>query len=178
MKGYNSLRQFVYDYKLFLVAKKIDPGKEGETITFYLKKRIDERLSLSSKQFKAMLKKRGYSVTDLKVIAIHDCVYSISSLESFIREYFGLNYITPAHYKRILSSNAFKTGRLKRLYEFIPLRIETKIEFVRFIRARRSIPKAELSAIMNQTCNKNWRDWLNELIDNGKLQEEAGRWSI
>ena len=43
MKGYNSIRQFVEDYKLYLAAKKIDPGKEGETITSYLKKRIKKR---------------------------------------------------------------------------------------------------------------------------------------
>ena len=123
-----------------------------------------------------MLKKRGYSMDDLKIIATHDYIRSIPSLEFFIRECFALNYVSPAHYKKLLSSNAFKAGRLKRLYEFIPLKIETKTEFMRFIRAKRGIPKSELTAVMNHLCKKNWRDWLNELIDKGKIQEQMSRW--
>lgn len=176
MKGYNSLNQFIEDYKMYTAAKKVDPGKEGETITSYFKRKIDKKLSMASKQFKATLKNRNYSRNDLKIIAIHDYARHIPSLEFFIREYFGLNYVSPEHYRKILSSNAFKAGRLKRLYEFIPIRIETKTEFVRFIKSKRDIPKAELSAVMNHICNKNWRQWLNEIIDTGKIQEQGGRW--
>jgi len=176
MKGYHSIKQFVNDYNLYMAAKKIDPGKDGETITSYLKKRISNRISLASKQFNNMLKKRSYSINDLKIIATHDYIKHIENLEFFVKECFGLNYVTPAHYKKILSSNAFKAGRLKRLYEFIPLRIETKIEFMRFVRTKRGIPKTELSAIMSYICRNNWKEWLNELIDKGKIQEQGSKW--
>ena len=176
MKGYNSLNQFVEDYRMYLAAKKVDPGKEGETITSFLRKKIGIRLSLASKQFKAALKKRNFSMNDLKIIAVHDTARNIPSLEFFIRECFGLSYVSSSHYRKVLSSNAFRAGRLKRLYEFIPIRIETKSEFIRFIRSKRDIPKAELSAVMNYICSNDWRQWLNELIEAGKMQEQGGRW--
>ncbi len=178
MKGYNSIKQFVDDYKLYLAAKKIDPGKEGETITSYLKKKIKERLSAASKQFKAMMEKRGYSMIDLMLIGTHDSIRSIYDLESFVKECFGVAYVTKANYRKLLSSNAFRDGRLKRLYEFIPFKIETKAEFVRFIRSRNNILKAELTVIMNQICNKNWHIWLNEMIDKNKIRDKGGSWVI
>ncbi len=176
MKSYNSLKQFVSDYKMYRAAKKIDSGREGETITSYLKKKIDRKLTLASRHFKAMLKKRGYTMNDLVLIATHDSIRNVYSLESFVRECFGLSYTSPLHYKKVLSSNAFKSGRLKRLYEFIPPRIETKEEFTRFIKGRRDIPKSELTVLMSQLCKKNWRIWLCELVDKGKIVEQGGRW--
>ena len=178
MKGYNSIRQFVEDYKLYLAAKKIDPGKEGETITSYLRKKMNKRLSAASKQFKTMMEKRGYSMIDLMLIGTHDSVKSIYDLESFVKECFGIAYVTKSNYRKVLSSNAFKEGRLKKLYEFIPFKIETKAEFVRFIRSRNNIPKAELTVIMNQICNKNWHAWLNELIYMNKIRDKCGSWFI
>jgi len=53
-----------------------------------------------------------------------------------------------------LSSNAFKSGRLKRLYEFIPHRIDTKKDFIRFVKSRRRVNKTELSIIMNSEISK------------------------
>ena len=176
MKGYNSIKQFVEDYKLYMAAKKIDPGKEGETITSYLRKRVKKRLSAASKQFKAMIKKRGYSMIDLMLIGTHDSIKSIYDLESFVKECFGVDYVTKLNYKKLMSSNAFKNGRLKKLYEFIPLKIETKIDLIRFIRIRIKIPKEELAVIMNNICSKNWHAWMNELIYIGKLRDKGGSW--
>lgn len=176
MKGYNSLKQFVSDYKLYMVAKKIETKKDGETITSYLKKKIDRKLFLASEHFKAMLKKRGYAMNDLKLIAAHDSIRNVHSLEYFVRECFGLYYVSPLHYKKVLSSNAFKTGRLNRLYEFIPSRIETKEEFVRFIKGRKGIQKSELTVLMSQLCKKNWCSWFYELVEKGNIEENRGRW--
>ena len=179
MKGYNTLKQYIQDYKLYRAAKKIDPGRNnGETITLFLKKRVDERLNCASKRFKTMIKKRNYSVTDLMLIATHDTVSYIDTIEFFIKECFGVNYASPLHYKKVLSSNAFKTGRLKRLYDFIPHKIQTKNDFIRFLKSRRQISKAEFSVIMNQVCRENWRKWLDELIDKNKIQHHNGRWVI
>ena len=180
IKGYNTLKQFIQDYKLYRIAKKIDPGRnKGETVTMFLKKRMDKRLACASKQFKAMVQKRNYSKLDLMLIGTHDTLNIINSIEAFIREYFALNYATPVHYKKVLASNAFKTGRLKRLYDFIPPKIRTKDDFMGFLKSRRRISNAELSVIMSQICEKNWRKWLKELIDKNKiLHHNGGGWLI
>ncbi len=164
---------------MYRVAKKIDPGRtNGETITFLLKTRIDARLACASKRFKTMIKKRDYSTTDLMLIATHDTVVYVNNLERFIKECFGINYASPPYYKKVLSSNAFKTGRLKKLYDFIPHKIQTKNEFIRFIKSRRQISKPEFSVIMNQVCKENWHRWLDELIDKNKIQQHNGAWTI
>lgn len=176
MKGYKSLKQFVEDYGLYITAKKVDPGKEGETITSYLKKRIKQRLSTASKNFKATIKKQNYSMDDLKIIATHDSMEHIMDFESFVKECFALDYVTQKHYKRLLSSRAFRNGRLRRLYEFVPLQIRTKTQLFNFIRSRRGISKSELEAIMNHLCKNDWKQWLNELIDKKSVGEDHGRW--
>ena len=179
MRGYHSLKQFIQDYKLYRAAKKIDPGRDnGETVTSFLKKRIDNRLAYASKQFKAMVINRNYSITDLMLIATHDTISYIHNIEVFVKECFETTYANPLHYKKVLSSNAFKTGRLKRLYEFIPHKIQTKNDFVRFLKSRREISKTELNVIMNQICRESWREWLNELIDKNKIQYRDNRWFI
>ncbi|MCP3682879.1 MAG: hypothetical protein GY861_09335 [bacterium] len=176
MKGYSSLKQFVQDYQFYRIAKKIDPGREGETLTSFFKKRVDLRLARASKRFRNTIKKRSYSDYDLQLIATHDSLSDVYSIGFFVKECFGANYVSKAHYKKILSSNAFKSGRLKRLYELIPSKIETKTEFIRFIKSQGSFGKTELSVIMSQICKNNWRKWLNEMIDQNKLHEAKGRW--
>jgi len=179
MRGYNSLRQFVDDHKLLRAAKKIDPGRDsGETVTSFLKKRVDQRLVNASKQFNNMLKKRDYSKNDLILIAIHDTISGVQSLEAFVKECFGKGYVGPSRYKKVLASTAFQSGRLKLLYSIIPRQVNTKTEFVRFLKTRRYISKEELQSIMSHICEKNWRLWLYELIDKEKIREEQGRWVI
>lgn len=178
MKGYNSVKQFCQDHQFLRIAKKIDPGREGETITSFMKKRIDTRLKKASSQFKTLVKNRNYSVDDLKLIATHDSIKSLHNVEFFVKESYGTNYVSPAYYKKVLSSNAFKSGRLKRLYEFIPHKLETKQEFIRFIRSRKGISRTELTVIMNQICKKDWHQWLNDLLDKNKIHDDRGRWFI
>ena len=178
MKGYNTLKQFVQDYKLYLTATKVDPGRTGETITSYLKKRMRSRFRNASKQFNNMIKKRQYSVNDLKLIATHDTIGRMHNLEFFVKECFGINYVNEKHYRKLMSSNAFQSGRLKRLYQFLPNKIKTKTEFLRFLRSKYELSKSELTVIMNQVCENNWRIWLNELLDKGKIQDKGNRWRI
>jgi len=176
MRGYSTLKQFSADFHLFQIAKKIDPGREGETITSYMKKRIDDRLAKVTKSFNDRLLKQKYSVDDLKFIAIHDSLGTLYHVEFFVRECFGTNYAGPEHYRKLLKSAAFKSGRLKRIYEFIPARIETQNDFIRFIKMRKGISKSELNVIMNAICKKDWHVWLDELIDNNKIIQDRGRW--
>ena len=92
MKGYNSIKEFVEDYKLYIAAKKIDPGKEGETITSYLKKTIDQKIAKASNNFKTMIIHKGYTSYDLKLIATHDSLRSLHNIESFLKECFGIRF--------------------------------------------------------------------------------------
>lgn len=180
MKGYNSIKQFVDDYNLFRIAKNIDQGRDdgGETITSIMKKRVSQRFSNASKQFKSVIHKRGYTENDLKFIAVHDSIKEIRCLEEFIRKCFENRNNELFAYKAVLSSNAFKSGRLRQLNHLIPLKIDNKTEFIRFLKSRRELPKAELEQIMNIVCGRRWRAWLYELIDKGKIFEKGGRWFI
>ena len=177
MKGYHSLKQFIEDYSLFLAAKKVDPGRDsGETITNFMRKGINAKLKNANKHFRKFMAKNNYDKDDLRLIATHDTSRSIRSLEQFIKECFGVRYANHPSYKKVLSSNAFKSGRLKQLYEFIPKSIETKTDFFRFIRSRGNVPKDELNVIMSQICKKNWREWLYDLISKEKIRDNRGRW--
>lgn len=173
MKGYSSLKQYVQDYKLYLAAKKIDPGKEGETITSFLKKNMELKMKNSSTRFKKMIKEKKYTTEDLKIIAVHDVIGDISELRDFIRICFGDNYVSP-HYKTLLSTNAFKSGRLKRIYEFIPLSIKTKREFLDFIKSNRYMTKLELNTIMKRICEGDWRSWANDLLNENVITFRKG----
>jgi hypothetical protein len=173
MKGYTSLKEYVKDYKMYLAAKRIDPGRNGETITSFFKQRMDLRMNNASLGFKKMLKNKGYTNDDLKIIATHDVIGEISELRDFIRVCFGDSNVSK-YYKRLLSTKAFKNGRLKRIYEFIPLTIQTKRDFVEFIRSNRNTTKSELKIIMNRICEKNWRGWVDELLVENKLFVRRG----
>lgn len=173
MKGYVSLKQYVQDYKLFLAAKKIDPGKEGETVTSILKKSINLKLKNSSVRFKKMLREKEYTPEDLKIIAVHDAIGKFDELRDFVRICFGNSYVSP-YYKRLLSTNAFKSGRLKRLYEFIPLSIKTKRQFLDFITSNRHMTKPELNTIMKRICNENWQSWIKDLLRDNVITYRRG----
>ncbi len=168
MKGYNSFNQYIQDYKLYLAAKRIDPGKEGETITSFFNQRIKLRMDNASNGFKKILADKKYTQDDLKIIATHDIIGDFYELRNFIRVCFGDIHVSK-YYRRLLSSRAFKSGRLKRIYEFIPLTIETKREFVDFIKINRNLTKSELTVIMNHICHKNWKIWVDELLKENKL---------
>jgi len=179
MRGYNTLKQFSKDYWLYKTAKEMDPGREeGETITSILKKRIDDRLKNATKQFRNMLKKRNYSKLDLVLIAVHDNSGRTEDFEKFIKECFDTEVASFEHYKKVLASNAFRTGRLKKIYNFIPYMIETKRDFEIFIKMKHGIPKQELSVIMNYICKDKWKRWLHELMEQDKLVCRNGRYYI
>ena len=86
MKGYNSLKEYMQDYKMYLAVEKMDPGRESDTMTSFFKNRIKTRLKNSSASFKAMLKKNDFSEQDLKLIATHDLMDDMDSVHKFIRE--------------------------------------------------------------------------------------------
>ncbi len=46
MRCYSTLKQFVLDYLIVRIAKNADPGREGETVASYMKKRIDSRKAI------------------------------------------------------------------------------------------------------------------------------------
>lgn len=58
MKGYNTIRECVYDSQLYHASVNLAPHRKGETITSYLDRVILERLANSSPRFKAEMKKK------------------------------------------------------------------------------------------------------------------------
>jgi len=168
MKGYNSLKQYIQDYRIYLAAKRMDPGRDGETMTSFLKNKIDLKLKTASPSFKSMLKRNNYTPNDLKILATHEVIGEISDLREFGRVCFGGGCYS-IYIKKIISANAFKNGKLKKVYEFIPLSIRSKKDFLEFMRVHRSISKSDLNIIMRQVSIGNWKVWLSELVKEDKL---------
>ena len=135
MKGYDTLKQFTEDYWLYLIAKKVESRDscKDTTIESVLKKRIAKRMESASEQFKKTIKDNRYSRTDLNLIAIHKNSGTIRNLDDFIDYFASFNETTIKHYIQIMSSSAFKTGRLKKLYRFIPRKIKSRREFLIFM---------------------------------------------
>lgn len=173
MKGYNSFKEYRDDYRLYLAAARIDPGREnGETITSFLKKRIDLKVKNSSKSFKKIIRKNHYNSEDLKIMATHDTIGEINQLKDFIRVCFGKNYAF-SNYKKLISSESFKSGRLKKLYDFVPHSIKSKEDLLDFIRNNK-MTHTELYSITNIICKGNWKSWKEELLNEGKIRIKRG----
>lgn len=182
MKGYHTLNQFIKDYRLYKAAKIVDldvdfnlERKKRETITSLTKKRIDKRLVNSTKQFKDMIKRNNYSKDDLIFIAVDKSLKDEPcSIEDFLEECFDINNLNESHYKKLLSSKAFKTGKLKKLNQIIPLSINTREDILRFIKGYKGISKSELNIIINKLCKRKGHRWVNELLDEDKIYEKQG----
>ena len=175
MQGYNTLKEFIEDYKLYLAAKRIDPGRErGETIPRYLLSRIKFRITNSSKNFQAMLEKNKYSYVDLKLIATNEIIGEITSLDDFIYVCFGRGQKISS-YKKLLKTNAFKNGQLNKLYEFIPYEITTKEEFINFLGSNHGLSYASIKALMKFICKGNWQEWFSEMRKDNKIIFRGGR---
>lgn len=173
MKGYNSFDEYRKDYLLYLAAARVDPGREKkETITSYLKKQIDTKMNKSSEKFKKSIKKNHYKTEDLKIIATHDVIGEINELKDFIRVCFGKNYAF-SNYRKLISSEAFKKGKLKKLYDFIPYSMESKEDLLDFIRNNR-MTISEVNSIMKIISNTKWKIWKEELIAEGKIKLRRG----
>ncbi|HIH38782.1 hypothetical protein J4460_03320 [Candidatus Woesearchaeota archaeon] len=173
MKGYSSLNQFIEDHYLRRVAAKIDPGKEGRTITKLLEKRIKDRLENATPSFRSMLKKNCYTLNDLNLIATHDTISGIVTLEMFLKETYG-DY-QRNNIRKLLKSRAFRTGKLSRLHDFIPQEITSKNDLLQFIRARKTLPRSEIAEIMRLVGKGDWKGWLEELLAQKKISERYGR---
>jgi hypothetical protein len=121
-----------------------------------------------------MLFLNKYTAEDLRIIAVHDSIGHINELRDFIRICFGEGYYSSKDFQKLLSTSAFKSGRLKRIYEFIPLSIDTEKEFLEFIRDNRHTTKSELKIIMKYICKKNWKSWMDDLYKQGKITFRRG----
>jgi len=175
MKGYDSLKQVIADFGLYKTACSIELGRSsGRTITALMRKRIDYRIKHASTKFKSMLKNRGYSKTDLMLIAAHDQIYRIYSIDDFMRECFMKSYVSQQDYKKLLASNALKSGRLPKLNSFLPKKITSKQELLSFFKLRRMTPVEEFSAIASHYCRRQGRTWFNELLCEQKIHIDRG----
>lgn len=175
MKGYQTIKQFVEDYKLYLVAKRIDPGREsGDTITRIMKKKIDEKLNKASKRFRIMMETNNYSVEDLRLIAVHDCFARIHDVGELIKEAYNLNRVNNKMMRRFLLSNAFKKGRLEKISVILPIKIRSKLELRKFVKRRRNMSHSEFKTIIQVIAPKEWKVWFDELVEEGLIELDGG----
>lgn len=174
MKGYDSLKQFSEDIKLYNAAKMLNSGRDdgGETLKSFVKKRIDERLKKASKRFKS----KGYSKQELVFIATHDSLKKLNNLEEFIYACFENSSNYKGQYKKIFTSKPFKEGKLGKLYPHIPLNVNSKQDLLKFIRTCGEVNKNELEFVMDALYQKRWKPWLSELVTEGKIKNRYGRW--
>jgi hypothetical protein len=175
MKGYNTLKEYIQDYRLFLAAKRADPGRDsGMTLTNFFKKRIENKLQKATVKFKSMMKKNHYNEEELRIIATHEVIGSIDSIQDFVFICFGSGHQISL-YKKVLSTNAFRNGQLRKIYDFIPNSISTKDEFIELLRSNRGWNRSELNIVMHYICKANWRVWLADLEQDNKIVLRKGR---
>lgn len=175
MRGYMALQQFYEDHKLYKTAKSIDTGRDsGETITSFMKKRIDNRFLNASKSFKS----KGYTKDDLVILATNESFKKYYNFSEFLNECFEKKSNPEANIKKILSSKPFKDGKLKNLYTLLPIDTSSKNDLFRFLRSRGTINNTELEILMKRFASRNWKKWLNELLEERKVRRLDGMWLI
>ena len=175
MQGYNSIKQYIEDYILYLSASQIDPGRSGETVASYLKNQINLKFKNASLSFKSFLKKNNYTKTDLYLIAINDKLKQIDDLQDFLGEIRN----TPRNARKIhmiLKSNAFKKNRLTILNDFLPKQISSKEDLIEFLKINHLIPHSCLRTILDYYAKNKWNSWLSEAQKEDKVEFSRGRW--
>jgi hypothetical protein len=169
IRGYNKIREFVHDYKTYLYARKVDPGRDGETISAYLKNRINQRLKLATSAFKTSTNKKGYTEDDLKLIASQEFIHRAYCLDDLMNQLEETGSYKMEHLTKIIKSKAFQSGKLPKFYKFIPIRISSKEDIRKFIRSTHRMNQNLLESVLKTVCKGNWRKWLNELETEKKI---------
>lgn len=176
IKGYNTLRQMIDDYKLYHFAKKNDPRRmKKESVTNHLKLQIAERRSKATKRFKEMMVKKGYTELDLELIALNDNLIDTVDIYRFLHQ-MPIKGFAHVKLKKIMQTAAYKNKRLTFLEQFIPRKIDSKEELVDYIQTSPQLSYQLLSAILSCVAPNNWRSWVAEASRNGELRRHHRGW--
>jgi hypothetical protein len=177
-KGYSNIREYIYDYKTYLHARKIDPGRDKETISSYLKNRISSRLKLATKSFRQSIKNKCYTEEDLRIIACHEFVQRAYNLTDFISQLEETGTFRKEYIAEIIKSRAFQSGKLPKLYRFIPLKISCKEDIRKFVRGMFRVEMEFLESVLRVLCKGSWKKWLSELESDKKIIFDGNMVSI
>ena len=176
MKGYSNINGCIEDYKLLVVAKHIDPGRgNGESVTKYLIRKMNNKLKHSSHKFKSQMKRDKYNIYDLNLIAVNSLFKKTRSIDDFCCMMVD-TYTPEERIRRILKSNAFKKGKLTSLSTLLPERITTKEELTDFIRSNNRVSHYILKIVCDHFVKNKWRDWLEEAQQERKVERIHGEW--
>lgn len=182
MKGYNTIKEFVEDYKVYVTVTKVDKdnrGCEGLTLKKVWKERMGSRLKNATKKFKSMMSKNGYTLDDLRLIAVNDILERTTYLEDVIRYAYDAKRINARLLKKFLKSKALQNGRLDRLSGVLPARIKTQKELRSFIvRYGNDLHQTELKVLLDAIASKEWEKWLEELIESGEFVCKWGKITV
>jgi hypothetical protein len=106
--------------------------------------------------------RNGFSDFDLLLIGIHDDIDEVYDLNYFLHNVPVKNKDWIFKLKMVLRSRAYRTGRLQKLKQLLPKRLDCKDDLVRFIKENSHLSHEELCMICNSATRKNWKKWLFE----------------
>ena len=177
-KGYSTLRQITTDIRLYTIVIDADPEREkGETISEYLKKKIKNGMDNASPKLKKQLNKTGLKLYDLNLIAIHSLARNTRDLHRFL-ENMTDNCSTQEKIRKILSSAAFKSGKLPKLYTHLPKKLSSKGDLINYIKSRRCVNNMEMSAIGSHYLGREYIRILKKAEEEGEVKCSRGEWYV
>lgn len=177
MIGYNSIKDYILDQKLLLLAGELDLGRRGEMdIEKLMRQNIKERLKNASKLFQNEMKKNKYTELDLKLLTANENDH-IETFREFYEQVYGTKEVKISKFKQIIKSRSFKDGKLHTLTRYIPIRIDTPRKLLGFLRRwKQGITDSELEAVMSVVAVGDWESWLQGFIEKDNVFFSNGRW--
>jgi len=173
MKGFDSLREAVEYFSLYLEAVEYSPYKKGENMESYLRKTFNEQFDNSTQKFKSMMRKNNFTLFDLRLMALHGKVGSRFFFEEFLD---GITYPVRASDKmlKVMKSSAFKKGKLRRVY--LPKKLSNKKELLEFIKEKPPTQHYIIKTVCRFYGLKNWKILLAELTQENKIRNTQEGW--
>lgn len=175
MKGYDSLQECVKDYVLLCAAKKMSAltRKKGENVVSYLEKNIRLKRAHASKKFKQATK--NYTKEDFQLIAINSAVDNIDDLHDFLKQCpqrMGEN----AKIKCLLKSSAFRNGHLKLVYDYLPQKITSSKDLIKFICEYKEVTTSLIKSVSEAYQIRNWQSVLRKAEEDKLIKREGRYW--
>lgn len=175
MKGYNSLQECVKDYALLCTAKRLSSltQKKGENVSSYLEKNIRLKRTQASKKFKQATKR--YKTEDFQLIAINSALDSTDDLHDFLK-------LCPwrrgenAKIKYLFKSSAFRNGHLKSVYDYLPQKISSSKDLIKFICEYKEVTTSLIKSVSEAYQIRNWQSVLKKAEEDKLIKREGKYW--
>lgn len=175
MNGYESIKEYIQDQELLVVAKEIGTVKRGMHIEKLMKERIKKKKQNQTNKFKKELQKNKYTELDLKLLSVNK--KSPESLEEIYVKLFGKEQIKIDKVKKIIKSESYKQGKLYKIYRFIPSKIDSARKLRNFLKSWQSgITELELNTILKLIGEKENKEWFEKYLDKEHYHKHRGRY--